>query len=447
MGGKVPKVGNSVGNWAVRAVVGLLTLLSGAQAADLIDVRFGPSPEATRVVFDLRGDAEYSVSGDETGAGRLLIDFTELNTGPNDRVFKPGKGHILRYGFTDSSSSGVRAVLEFKKTAKIKKVFMLEPSGSVAKHRLVVDLETAPTKQEFLASLPQRYPDLAAVIEQATAEPAARPSVTQHAAAPEAAKPQSATPPTPTRKEVIAPPAVKAAGVQVIVIDPGHGGVDPGAQGQSGTYEKTVNLAAAKQLKEILMKRGGYKVFLTRDDDSTIRPDAREAFAREKGADLFISIHADALKQKQVRGAAVYTINEKGAARSADLAKSQGDQVYDLDLEQFNGAVGDILLSKAQDTTNTASSKFAKKLIEKMSAKTAMLNRSHRTANLRVLLAPDVPAVLLEMAFISNAKDEANLNSKVWRKRSMTAVADAIDAYFGDQGLQRQAANRAGGAQ
>ena len=446
MGGKVPKVGNSVGNWAVRAVVGLLTLLSGAQAADLIDVRFGPSPEATRVVFDLRGGVEYSVSGDETGAGRLLIDFTELNTGPTDRVFKPGKGHILRYGFTDSSSSGVRAVLEFKKTAKIKKVFMLEPSGGVAKHRLVVDLETAPSKQEFLASLPQRYPDLAAVIEQATAEPAVQPSVTRQAAAPQAAEPQSATPPTPTRKEVIAPPAAKTAALTVIVIDPGHGGVDPGAQGQSGTYEKTVNLAAAKQLKEILMKRGGYKVFLTRDDDSTIRPDAREAFARDKDADLFISIHADALKQKQVRGAAVYTINEKGAARSADLAKSQGDEVYDLDLDEYAN-LSDILLEKAQDTTNTASSKFAKKLIEKMSAKTAMLNRSHRTANLRVLLAPDVPAVLLEMAFISNAKDEANLNSKVWRKRSMTAVADAIDAYFGDQRLQRQAANRAGGAQ
>ena len=105
-----------------------------------------------------------------------------------------------------------------------------------------------------------------------------------------------------------------------------------------------------------------------------------------------------------------------------------------------------MMLDKAQDYTNTASSKLAEILIEELSGKTPLLNRSHRTGNLRVLLAPDVPAVLLEMAFMSNAKDEANLNSDFWRSRTMGAVADAIDQYFEEYSGQRFAANRAGGA-
>ena len=372
---------------------------------------------------------DYAVSGDETGAGRLLVDFGALTVSNDDRIFRPGKGHILRYGFADGPQSGSRAVLEFKTTAKIKKVFMLDPSAGVSKHRLVIDLVTG-DKPAFMASLPQRYPDLAAVIEQATAEPQA---------------PTLTAPPTPTQKEVKALPAAER---RTIVIDAGHGGVDPGAQGQSGTFEKTVTLSAALKLAEILKKSDRYEVVLTRGKDSTITTEARETLARSASADLFISLHADAIAQQAVRGASVYTLSEKGTARSATLAKSQGDyQVYDLDLEEYDQAVGDILFDKAQDMTTNASTKFAEVLVTKLSKKTPMLNRSHRKGNLRVLLAPDVPAVLLEMAFISNAKDEANLNSPAWRRRAMGAVADAIDQYFDDPGLQRQASNGAGGAQ
>ena len=162
--------------------------------------------------------------------------------------------------------------------------------------------------------------------------------------------------------------------------------------------------------------------------------------ARAAGADLFISLHADAISQPAVRGASVYTLSEESTARSAKIAKSQGDyQVYDVNLKEYDSVVGDILFDKAQDTTMTKSSKFAEILIKNLSGKTPMLNRSHRQGDLRVLLAPDVPAVLLEMAFISNAKDEANLNSPVWRSRTMGAVADSIDAYFESESRQRQA--------
>ena len=418
-----------IGVWAA-----LLLSTMAAPAAELVDVRFGPNGDATRVVFDLNGASGYAVSGDATGNGRLLVDFTDLTVSAADRNFRKGQGHIARYGFGNGPASTTQAVLELGKTAKIKEVFMLEPKGAVTKHRLVVDLVTG-DKAAFLASLPnQPFPDLADVIAQATAPE-------QDTAA--------LRPPTPEPK-----PAVKEQGPRVVVIDPGHGGVDPGSQGQSGTLEKTVTMKAALDLAEILKKRGGYKVVLTRssDNDPQIKRSQRdelarrEKLARDAGADLFISLHADAIGQRKVRGASVYTLSEKGSARSAAMAKSQGDYVvYQLNLEQYEKVVGDILLDKAQDTTNTASSKLAEILIEELSGKTPMLNRSHRTGNLRVLLAPDVPAVLLEMAFMSNAKDEANLNSDFWRSRTMKAVADAIDQYFEEYSGQRFAANRAGG--
>lgn len=411
--------------------------LQAAEAASLLDVRFGPGAKQTRVVFDLDGASGYSVSGDGTGEGRVFLDLASVDIERGDRIFKPGKGHVARYGFADTGAGSVRAVLELKKPAVIKKVFMIPPEGAVTKHRLVVDLQTAADKTAFLQSLPRRYPDLTAVIEEATAE---------------SALPALAVPPAPSRKEVALPPAGALAAVsdapKIIVIDPGHGGVDPGAQGQSGTFEKTVNLAAALELERILKKRGGrYKVVLTRRGDQTISPDRRETLAREADADLFISIHADAIAQPAIRGASVYTLSEKGSARSASIARAQGDyHVYDLNLDDYDQVVGGILFDKAQDMTNTASSKFARKLVTNLTGKTPMLNRSHRTANFRVLLAPDVPAVLLEMAFISNAKDEANLNSKVWRRRVMAAVADSIEQYFDEREGRQRVANSTGGA-
>lgn len=417
------------------ALAALLLSTMAAQAAELLDVRFGPNGDTTRIVFDLDGVSEYAVSGDATGNGRLLVDFTDLTISAADRNFRKGQGHIARFGFGNGPGSTTQAVLELGKTAKIKEVFLLEPKGAVTKHRLVVDLETS-DKAAFLASLPnQPFPDLANVIAEATAP---------------ADNTAALTPPTPEPK-----PAMREPEQRVVVIDPGHGGVDPGSQGQSGTLEKSVTMQAALELADILKKRGGYEVVLTRDSDKDPRIKKsqreelarREKLAREAGADLFISLHADAIGQQNVRGASVYTLSEKGSARSAAMAKSQGDYVvYQLNLEQYEKVVGDILLDKAQDTTNTASSKLAEILIEELAGKTPLLNRSHRTGNLRVLLAPDVPAVLLEMAFMSNAKDEANLNSDFWRSRTMGAVADAIDQYFEEYSGQRFAANRAGGA-
>ncbi|WP_411817968.1 N-acetylmuramoyl-L-alanine amidase [Hyphococcus sp. DH-69] len=417
-----------------------------AHAAELKNVRFGPNKDATRVVFDINGAPEYQVTGDDDGLGRLYIDFASLELSVSEAAYKPGKGHIARYGFARKGENGTQAILEFKKTAKIKEVFVLEPKGNVSHYRLVVDLETA-SKSAFLASLPEVYGDIGAVIEQVIAEnDQGDPAPTINLAE------NDNVPPAPSlktvREPVEQPAATKPDRKLTIVIDPGHGGRYPGATGPGGTLEKTVTMAAALELSKILKQRGQYEVVLTResDDDPRIKRSQkdelarREALAREAGAKLFISLHADAVAQPDLRGASVYTLSNEGSARSATLAKSEGNYAsYGLELRKFDPVVGSILLDKAQDTTLTQSSKFAEILIDNLAGKTPMLNRSHRKGDLRVLLATDVPAVLLEMAFISNQHDEINLRSKNWRKRTMTAVADAIDEYFSEEYVQRHA--------
>lgn len=417
---------------AVAGVAAALLALAGvARAGELLDVRFGPKQDETRIVFDVMGAPQYHLSGDETGEGRLFVVFTDLDGALATRA---GKGHVGEVRFEKTDGAAVRAVLPFKTTAKIKDVFVLEPKDGLSHHRLVVDVASA-DKKAFLASLPVRKDDIADIIAQVST-PAPAPDIPAAAdPAPPTQTASLATPPAPSRKD-----APTADAMKIVVIDPGHGGRDPGAQGQSGTVEKIVTMAAAKELADILESRGGYKVVLTRNEDETIRPDEREALARGAGADLFISLHADAIAQPAVRGGSVYTLSEEGTARSATLAKSEGNyQVYNLDLKEYDSVVGDILLDQAQKTTLTNSSRFAEILIDKLSGKIPLLNRSHRKGDLRVLLAADVPAVLFEMAFISNAKDEANLISPVWRKRAMTAVADSIDAYFSGAAGQRQA--------
>lgn len=418
----------------ITALLGAFAVVSSVHASDLQGVRFGPDKNKTRIVFDISGAPIYSIAGDDIGYGRLLIDFNELSVPQSALAVQPGKGHVANYQFLKLADGGVRAVIAFKRTAKIQENFVIEPSPGVVKHRLVIDLQTS-DKREFLASLPTQYPDLGAVIEQATAG---------------AGEAEVFKAPSPTQKEVnIAPSAPR-----IIVVDAGHGGADPGAQGQSGTYEKNVTLKAAVALKEILEKTGRYTVVLTRESDADKRIlknqvkelARRETLARNAGADLFISLHADALAAKAVRGGSVYTLSTKGLERSARLAKEAGNYtIGGLNTAEFGEEVGDMLFDLAQNETNTNSSRFAEKLLDELTGKTPLLNKSHRTGDLRVLLAPDVPAVLFEMAYISNAKDEANLNSSAWRKRTMGAVAAAIDAYFKDYDARRFAQNSAPG--
>lgn len=218
----------------------------------------------------------------------------------------------------------------------------------------------------------------------------------------------------------------------VIVIDPGHGGHDPGAIGVAGLKEEWVTLNTALELEKQLLKTGRYKVILTRSDDRYIAHAKRVRIARKSGADLFLSIHADSSARKKTRGASVYTLADRATQRSKRIVNSQ-NWIFDIDLAEQSAPVGDILVDLAQRKTRTESERFADIMIANLSARTKLVGNTHRRAGYFVLLAPDVPAVLLEMGFLSNAKDEKLLRASSHRTRLMRGVVKSIDQYFNTQ--------------
>lgn len=219
-----------------------------------------------------------------------------------------------------------------------------------------------------------------------------------------------------------------------IVLDPGHGGIDGGARGSSGTSEKQVTLTFAEELKAKLEKTGRYEVVMTRTDDRFIRLDDRVKFARERQADLFISIHADTIRYKGIRGATVYTVSDEASdAEAAELADRENlaDQVAGIEIEEENRDVADILVELVRRETHGFSITFARNLVGKLSSVTGMIKNPHRHAGFRVLRAPDIPSVLLELGYLSNEKDEAQLLDADWRAKTADSVAAAIEAFAG----------------
>lgn len=215
----------------------------------------------------------------------------------------------------------------------------------------------------------------------------------------------------------------------VIVIDPGHGGRDPGAVGQKGTLEKTITTKAANELAARLRKSGRYAVVITRTTDSYVDHDDRLRKARMSQADLFISIHADSVGNKNTRGASVYTLADRAKGRSKRIVNDQ-NWILDVDLSEQSDPVGDILVDLAQRKTESQSDAFAEILLEELKGQTKLVGNSHRRAGYYVLLAPDVPAVLLELGFLSNAKDEKLLKTKKHREKILASVERAIDTYM-----------------
>jgi N-acetylmuramoyl-L-alanine amidase len=386
-----------------------------ALAGEIQAIRFGEtSAVETRVVLDVAGDIQTGGAPVE-GARTLTLTFDPATTVAAGALAGQGKGLVARYAFQATAPASLE--LSFKSSSKIKSLFVIPPSASNVRHRLVIDLEIgapAATPVAAAAAPEPKYETLTEVIAASIPSPSVE------------------TTPAPGLKPPATPPtAVASVTKPIIVIDPGHGGSDPGAAGAGGTKEAAVNLAAALVLAETLEKTGRYTVVMTRRTDMRLAHDERSRLARDAKADLFISLHADAHNDAKVRGASVYTLSQEGTERSAREALAQGNyHVFDVDIGQTDPEVGGILYNLAQRKTENESDRFAEILVNRLRSTTPLLNNSHRRGNFKVLLAPDVPAVLLELAFISNTKDEANLKSEAWRKRTMAAVAGAIDAYF-----------------
>jgi N-acetylmuramoyl-L-alanine amidase len=221
----------------------------------------------------------------------------------------------------------------------------------------------------------------------------------------------------------------------IVVLDPGHGGIDNGTVASTGIAEKSIVLDFALRLRERLERSGKYHVVMTRTDDTFIPLADRVRMARIRQAALFISIHADALKkgEGEAQGATIYTLSETASdAVAAQLAEDENraDIIAGIDLSHEPGDVADILIDLAQRETKSYSMHFAKSLVADMRKVARMHKHPMKSAGFRVLKAPDVPSVLIELGYVSSKDDLHHLTSDTWQDKTAGAISQAIDRYF-----------------
>lgn len=365
----------------------------GADAGGVLGVRVSGDAAETRVTVELDQAAKAKLISEGAG-GRLVLAWPELDAGK--ALSGTGKGLVGAWA-VDEAAGAVRLKLELNEDAEVARRFLLPPGDGEENYRYVVDLKRKPGA----APAPSK---LAAKSGKAVRAPV----------------------------QTISAPKPAVGGKRVIVIDAGHGGRDPGAVG-AAVRESAITLAAAKALKARLEGSGRYKVVLTRDKDVYIPLETRVRIARQAGADLFISLHADAGPDATVRGASVYTLSEHGSDRAAKSVMGKDRALGDFKMPAKDASVNQILLDLTQRATRNQSATFAQLLLNTVDDTNVLLRRSHRDAGYVVLLAPDVPAVLLEMGFMTNAQDEALLADPKQRNAMMQAVGDSIDAYFAQE--------------
>lgn len=220
----------------------------------------------------------------------------------------------------------------------------------------------------------------------------------------------------------------------LIAIDAGHGGRDPGAIATNGLTEKTLALTFSRELRELLVESGRYRVVMTRESDRKVGLHRRVVIARNAGADLFLSIHLDRLEDRAVRGASVYTLSDEASdVETAELAarENKADVVADIDLtEGYDEEVAKVLISLVQQNTMNCSATLAATLLPELDRVAPLIKRPHRFGDFRVLKAPDIPSVLIELGFLSNDQDARRLTSKSHRRELAGAILRALDTYF-----------------
>ena len=457
--------------WAL--VVVPLTLVPShsapAMAAKTVvtDIRGGVQTGATRIVFELTKQVAFSAFT-LNDPYRVVIDLPEVGWSLPARPLPSATGVFqrLRYGLFKPGNS--RIVLDVRTPAAIAKAFILGPQGGF-RYRLVIEL--VPTTHEAFIRGAGKTPVRVTSTQPATGlnTPGLAPPLVTAARSAIGASPTNAAGSSTSPKKMVlvkGPKPAQAApslgaipGMQpptrvqaspfrlaprkpeprqrgkkhVIMIDAGHGGVDPGSIGVSGVYEKHVTLSMAREIKKQFQKTGRFKVLLIRDRDVFVRLRDRIRIARDAKTELFISIHADTVKNKRIKGPAVYTLSEKASDKeSAELAEQENkaDLIAGVDLTHETPEVTNILIDLAQRESMNQSARFAALLIKELRRKTKVLRNTHRFAGFAVLKAPDVPSVLLEMGFLSNPTDERALRSGRYRAHLAGAVVTAVDGYF-----------------
>ncbi len=396
------------------ALLGLCLVASAAAAADApaspppadsfpvaTDARVGGDESQTRFVMDLDRKIDLHVFT-LADPYRVVIDIPQVRFQLPPNTGERGRGLIKSFRYGLVMAGGSRVVLDVGKPVRVDKAFVVDAADS-APARLVLDL-AATDRDSFLRKIAQQEKQDEKLV--------------RAESAPAAAQQASSADPRP-----------------LVVLDPGHGGIDTGTKAPTGEAEKDIVLDVAKRLRDRIEQSGKYRVLLTRDDDTFIPLADRVRIARNAGAALFVSIHADSLPHKEgdAQGATVYTLSETAtdpaAARLAE-EENRADVIAGVDLKSEPDDVAGILIDLAQRETKTFSVQFAHKLVGDMRDTMRLHKDPIKSAGFRVLRAPDVPSVLVELGYVSNKQDLQSLLSDNWRDHAADCMARAIDSYF-----------------
>ncbi len=380
-------------------VMGMAAFAPAAAAADPLlayGARIAGDDARTRIVIDMDREPAFTIHYLDNPV-RIVVDLPATAFGFPAGDLKPtGLFKDIRYGTMDADSA--RIVLTAKKPVKLV-VAKVQADESGKGQRLVLDAEMLPAGQFADLVKKQRW----------TSEDTAK----------------DVGPVEPTQK---ADP-----NTFLVAVDAGHGGIDAGATGTDGvTQEKDITLAFAKIFADKLNAQPGIKAFLTRDKDQYLSLSERVTIARQNHASLFISLHADTLKQKDIRGATVYTISDKASDRLAgEVAdrENNSDQVAGAEAQAQPAAVTDILMDLTRRETQAFSISLAQDVLSSFNGQISMINNPHRHAGFQVLTAPDVPSILLELGFLSNKDDEKLLLNEDWRQKVADRLTEAVKQY------------------
>ena len=375
------------------------------------EARLAGDGKQTRFILDL--DQPISVHAFALADPyRVVMDLPQLTFQLPSGIGGTGRGLIKAFRYGLVMPGGSRIVFDLTGPAKITNASVL-PAVNGQPARLVLELEEVDRTTFVQLLAPESRPEL-------------RPAI--------ADTKEAVVSTAPAKLEAPSPQSSPSDTRPVIVIDPGHGGPDNGTQ-WDGASEKTIVLAFAAALHDRIEKSGKYRVVMTRTDDTFIPLDDRVKFARSHSASLFVSIHADALPRREgdAQGATIYTLSDRASDAEAEKlaeAENRADAIGGVNLTEEPTEVADILIDLAQRETRTFSNRFARLLMGDMKTVTRMHKNPLKSAGFRVLKAPDVPSVLVELGYVSNKDDLEHLQSDNWRSRTVGSVAHAIDTFF-----------------
>jgi N-acetylmuramoyl-L-alanine amidase len=373
------------------------------------DARVAGDARQTRFVLDLDKPIQFRAFA-LADPYRVVVDLPQVSFKLAAGIGVAGRGLVKAFRYGLVMPGGSRIVFDLTGPAKIAKSYVLEAANGQPP-RLVLEFEEV-DRTTFVQSLaPESRPEL-------------RPAIADANAA--VARPDASAAAMPVQ-----PPDTRP----VIVIDPGHGGVDNGTQAGGEVIEKNLVLVFGLALRDRIEKSGKYRVVMTRTDDTFIPLNERVRIARNQSAALFVSIHADALPRHEgdARGATIYTLSDKASDAEAERlaeAENKSDAIGGVNLTDEPTEVADILIDLVQRETRTFSNRFARVLMGEMKNTVRMHKHPLKSAGFRVLKAPDVPSVLVELGYVSNKGDLERLVSENWRNKTVSSMAQAIDAFF-----------------